>query len=75
MILHGSLQCREDHLPRVVAWSILQEPLQRLEGKLVAAVKAVADLSDVDMLTPQRARSFISPTAMGGLAFSGLRRM
>ena len=44
-----------DHLSRVVSWSILQEPLQRLETKLVAAVKAIAELSDADMQAPQRA--------------------
>jgi len=65
LILHGSLQRSEDHLPRVVAWSILQEPLQRLEGKLVAAVKAVADLSDADMLAPQRAQLHL-PHRHGG---------
>ena len=26
-LMHGSLQRREDHLTRVVAWSLLQEPL------------------------------------------------
>ena len=52
--MHGSLQ-REDHLSRAVAWSLLQEPLQKLANMLVAAVKAIAELSDADMHAPQRA--------------------
>ena len=39
----------------MVTWSILQEPLQRLEAKLVAAVKSIAELSDANMQAPQRA--------------------
>lgn len=53
LLLHGSLQHREDHLPRVVEWALLQDPMQRLEAKIVAAVKAIADLSDADLQAPQ----------------------
>ena len=71
LLMHGSLQRHEDHLTWVVPWSLLQEPLQKLEGKLVAVVKAIAELSDAD----RSERCFMSPTAMGGLAFNGLTRM
>ena len=65
LLVHGSLQRREDHLTRVVAWSLLQEPLQKLESKLVAAVKAIAELSDADVHAPQRAQLHL-PHRHGG---------
>ena len=55
LLMHGSLQRREDHLTRVVAWSLLQEPLHKLERKQVAAVTAIVELSDADVHAPQRA--------------------
>ena len=70
LLMHGSLQRREDHLTRAVAWSLLQEPLQKLESKLVAAVKAMTRTC-----LHRNVSCFTSPTAMGRLAFSGLRRM
>ena len=55
LLMHGSLQRRKDHLTRVVAWSLLQKPLQKLGSQLVAAVKAIAELNDADVHAPQRA--------------------
>ena len=68
--MHGSLQ-REDHLSRAVAWSLLQEPLQKLANMLVAAVKAIAELSDADMHAPQRALLHL-PHRYGGF---GIQRL
>ena len=55
-LLHGSLQHRADDLPRIVSWAILQEPLKRLEAKVVAAMKALANLSDDELQARQRAQ-------------------
>lgn len=67
LMLHGSLQHREDHLLRVVDWGILQEPMQRLETKVVAAVKAIAELSDEELQAPQRALLHL-PHRLAGFA-------
>jgi hypothetical protein len=38
LLLCGSLQHREDQLSRVVAWDILQAPLQKLATQVTAAM-------------------------------------
>jgi hypothetical protein len=67
LLLHGSVQHRDDHLLRVVEWSILREPMQQLEAKLVAAIQAVADLSDNELNAPQKTMLHL-PHRHGGLA-------
>ena len=54
--LHGPLQHRADHLPRVVSWAVLQKPLKQLEAKLDAAMKAIGHVSDNKLQPHQRAR-------------------
>jgi hypothetical protein len=49
LVLHGSLQHREEHLLRVTPWAQLQHHLPALEQRLLQAAQLIVGLSDSEV--------------------------
>jgi hypothetical protein len=54
LVLHGSLQHREEHLLRVTPWAQLQQHLPALETRILQAAQRIVGLSDSEMKTHQQ---------------------
>jgi hypothetical protein len=66
LVLHGSLQHREEHLLRVTPWAQLQHHLPALEQRLLQAAQLIVGLSDSEV-GPQHKQQLQLPHRHGGM--------
>jgi hypothetical protein len=66
LVLHGSLQHREEHLLRVTPWAQLQRHLPALETRILQAAQHIVGLSDSEV-EPHHRQQLQLPHRHGGM--------